>query len=457
MLPKKWPQKLVDLNVETLKDEDLQWADMIFLSAMIIQKKSAQEIVQRAKEFGKPVVAGGALFTTGWEAFADQIDHLVLGEAEETLPLFLKDLKESQAKRIYQSERFPDIRKVAIPQWNLIDRRKYVSMALQVSRGCPFNCEFCDIVRLNGRVPRMKTKNQVIKELNALYDWGWRGGVFFVDDNFIGNKVKLQKEILPAIINWQKVKKQPFLFNTQVSINLADEPELMDLMIKAGFVTLFIGIESPNIESLKECNKFQNQNRDLVAVVKRLQNVGFEVQGGFIVGFDSDTPSIFQKQIEFIQKSGIVTAMVGLLGALPKTRLYQRLKEAGRLLKEPSGSNTLLELNFKPKMSKKTLLEGYQKIMRTVYSPPQYYQRVKTFLRQYRPPLRKTPKFHFYYIRVLFSSLWLLGLKYKGRRHFWKLIFWSLFCRPSTLPYAIGSSITGIHFRKLFSEEKKGN
>ena len=454
MLPKRWQKKLIDMNIETLNDEDLQEADMIFLSAMIIQKESTLQVIERAKKFGKPVVAGGALFTTGWEAFTHQIDHLVLGEAEETLPLFLKDLKKGKAKRIYQSPNFPDIRQTMIPDWQLIDIRKYVSMCLQVSRGCPFNCEFCDIVRLNGRVPRIKTKNQVIKELEALYHRGWRGGVFFVDDNFIGNKIKLQKEILPAIIEWQKKKRQPFLFNTQVSINLVDEPELMDLMIKAGFMTIFIGIESPNLESLKECNKFQNQNRDLVASVKKLQNAGFEVQGGFIVGFDSDTPAIFQRQIEFIQKSGIVTAMVGLLGALPKTRLYQRLKETGRLLKEPSGSNTLLELNFTPKMGQKKLLEGYQKIMKTVYSPQEYYQRVKTFLREFRPPLRKVPKFHFYYLKLLFSSFWLLGLRYNGRRHFWKLIFWSLFRRPKTFPQAIGFSITGIHFRRLHQNWK---
>ncbi len=453
LLPKNWKKKLVDMNIESLKDEDLEWADMVFLSAMIIQKKSVLEVIERAKRWSKPVVAGGPLFTTGWENFTNKIDHLVLGEAEQTLPAFLKDLKKGRAKKIYQSDKFPDIHKSPLPQWNLIDIKKYVSMCLQVSRGCPFNCEFCDIVRLNGRVPRMKSKNQVIKELEALYQWGWRGGVFFVDDNFIGNKIRLQKEILPAIIDWQKKHRQPFLFNTQVSINLAEEPELMDLMIKAGFTTVFVGIETTNIESLKECNKFQNQNRDLLAAVKRLQNTGFEVQGGFIVGFDSDTPSIFQRQIEFIQKSGIVTAMVGLLGALPKTRLYQRLKEAGRLLKEPSGSNTLLELNFVPKMNKKTLLEGYQRVVKTLYSPKEYYQRVKTFLREFRPPMKKrrlTPKFHFYYLKALFGSFWLAGLRYKGRRYFWELFFWSLFRRPSGLPYVIGSSITGFHFRRLF-------
>ncbi len=451
MLPKRWQKKLIDMNVEALKEEDIQWADMVFLSAMIVQKDSVKEVIKKVQELGKPIVAGGPLFTTGWEEFTKNVDYLILGEAEENLVKFLADLKKGKAKKIYQVKNFPDIRKAVIPQWNLIGQTRYTSMCLQVSRGCPFNCEFCDIVRLNGRVPRVKPKKRVIKELESLYQWGWRGGLFFVDDNFIGNKIKLEKEILPAIIEWQEKRRRPFSFITQASINLSDEPKLMDLMIKAGFTTIFVGIESPNIESLKECSKFQNQGRDLVGAVKRLQNAGFEVQGGFIVGFDSDTPSIFQRQIDFIQKSGIVTAMVGLLNALPKTRLYQRLQEAGRLVNETSGNNTVSGgLNFKPKMNKKTLLDGYQRIMKTLYSPQEYYQRIKTFLREFQPPLRKTPKFHFYHLKALVASFWLLGLKYKGRRHFWKLIFWSLFRRPSGLPYVIGSSITGIHFRRLY-------
>jgi len=454
MLPKKWEKKLVDLNVEILKDEDILNADLVFLSAMIVQKESTKEVINRIKSLGKKIVVGGPLFTTGWEEFTESVDHLVLGEAEDTLIKFLKDLKAGKAKKIYEVSNFPDIRKAVVPQWSLIDKRRYTSMCLQVSRGCPFNCEFCDIVRLNGRVPRIKTKRQIVNELDALRQWGWRGELFFVDDNFIGNKAKLEKEILPLIINWQKKYHQPFLFNTQVSINLADEPKLMELMAKAGFMTIFVGIESPNIKSLEECNKFQNQNRDLVATVKILQNAGFEVQGGFIVGFDSDTPAIFQRQIEFIQKSGIVTAMVGLLSALPKTRLYQRLKEAGRLIKESSGSNTSLDLNFVPKMDKKILVDGYKKIMTTIYSPKEYYQRVKTFLKEFRPPSKRrlTPQFHFYYLKALFASFWLLGVRYKGRRYFWKLIFWSLFKRPAMLPYAIGSSITGIHFRQLYQD-----
>lgn len=455
MLPARWEKKLVDMNVEKLKAEDINWADMVLISAMIIQKESVKEVIKRIKCLNKPIVAGGPLFTTGWEEFTDDVDHLVLGEAEENFNEFLNDLNSGKARRIYEVKNFPDIHKAVVPKWNLIDKKYYNSMCLQISRGCPFNCEFCDIVRLNGRIPRIKTRKQIIDELEALYQWGWRGGVFFVDDNFIGNKVKLEKEILPAIIEWQKKRHQPFLFNTQVSIDLADKPELISMMVKAGVTTLFIGIESPDKNSLEECNKLQNKNRDLVSSVKKLQNAGFEVQGGFIVGFDNDKPSIFQSQIDFIQKSGIVTAMVGLLNALPKTRLYQRLKDAGRLVEESSGSNTVSELNFKPKMDRHTLVEGYKNIMRTIYSPKEYYQRVKTFLREFKPPFRKAPKFGLYHMKALFYSLWLSGVRYEGQRYYWALLLWSLFRRPTTIPYVIGSSITGIHFNKLYLQGNK--
>ena len=459
LLPAKWEKKLIDMNVEDLKDEDILWADLVFISAMIVQKESVKELIERVKALGKKVVAGGPLFTTDWKEYTSLADYLVLGEAEAALPLFLKDLKKGRLKKTYAVDKFPDLKKAVIPDYRLINLKKYFSLCLQYSRGCPFNCEFCDIVRLNGRVPRYKTKGQILKELENLYRLGWRENVFFVDDNFIGNKVAVKKELLPAIIEWQKKRKNPFGFITQTSINLADDMELIRLMVKAGFATVFIGIETPNPKSLEECRKQQNQNRDLLAAVKKIQNGGLEVQAGFIVGFDHDSPSIFKKQIEFIQKSGIVTAMVGLLSALPETRLYQRLKEAGRLIKESSGSNTSLDLNFVPKMDKKVLVDGYKKIMTTIYSPKEYYQRVRTFLREFKPPLRKVPKFHFYYLKALFASFWLLGVRHRGRRYFWKLIFWSLFRRPKTFPQAIGFSITGIHFRRLYFEqsEKQGS
>ncbi len=450
MLPRKWEKKMIDMNTVKLLDKDVDWADIVFISAMIAQKESAKEVIKKVKYLKKPIVAGGPLFTTGWEEFIDDVDHLILGEAEENLGEFLNDLNLRKARKVYKVKKFPDIQKSVTPQWDLINKRSYNSMCLQISRGCPFNCEFCDIVKLNGRLPRTKNKKQVIDELEALYLWGWRGNVFFVDDNFIGNKSGLIKEILPAIIKWQDKRRQPFVFNTQVSIDLVDKPELIDLMVRAGISTLFIGIESPDIKSLKECNKSQNENRDLVAAVKKLQNAGFIVQGGFIVGFDSDKPTIFQSQIEFIQASGIVTAMVGLLNALPKTKLYKRLKNTGRLIDRSSGINTAADLNFKPKMDKNTLIEGYKKIMETLYSPKEYYQRVKTFLREFKPPSRKMKKLSICDIKALLSSIWFSGILYEGKRHYWALIFWSLFKKPAAIPYVIQSSITGIHFNKLY-------
>ena len=449
MLPNNWEKKLIDMNTDVLKDEHIKWADYIFISAMIVQKESARKVIDRVKKFKKPVVAGGPLFTTGWEEFAD-VDHIFLGEVEEIFSDFIADLDKGKPKKIYSGNQFPDIKNTIIPDWSLIKINNYNSMCIQLSRGCPFNCEFCDVVLLNGRKPRIKSKGQLIKELEALYRQGWRAGVFFVDDNFIGNKALLKKIFLPAIIKWQEKRRYPFSFNTQVSIDLADDEELMQLMAKAGFTSVFIGIETPDSDGLEECGKIQNKNRDLIKSIKAIQNNGMEVQGGFIVGFDSDKSSIFQRQIEFIQKSGIVTAMVGLLTALPKTRLYQRLKEANRLLKNSTGDNTKAEvLNFIPRMDKEVLLNGYRKVVSTIYSPKVYYERVKTFLREYRPVKTKMPKIRIYHIRALISSIWLLGIKQKGRLYFWNLILWSLFRRPSLLPHAIGFSLAGIHFRAV--------
>jgi radical SAM superfamily enzyme YgiQ (UPF0313 family) len=448
MLPKNWQLKLVDMNVSKLKDKDIEWADMIMMSAMIVQKKSVKELIPKFKSFGKKIVAGGPLFTTGFEEFKN-IDCLMLGEGEETLKYFLKDLKNKKLKKIYKAKTFPTITKTVAPKWDLINLKKYNSMSIQYSRGCPFNCEFCDIVRLNGRVPRLKLISQIINELNVLYKKGWRDPVFFVDDNFIGNKEKLKKEILPAIIKWQKQKDHPFVFNTQASVNLADDEELMKLMVESGFRTVFVGIETPDTNGLEECGKFQNKNRSLLETVKKMQLAGLEVQAGFILGFDSDTPTIFQRQIDFIQKSGIVTAMVGLLTASPMTRLYYRLKETGRLLTESTGNNTSTELNFIPKMDKKLLVNGYKKVMTTIYEPKEYYQRVKTFLRELQFPVKTKFRFHKYQIRALFGSFWFAGIQSKARAEYWKLLFWSLFKKPKCFSYVITYSLMEIHFRKV--------
>lgn len=451
MLPEEWEKKLVDMNVTILNDKDLEWADLVFISATYVQKKSVKEIISRCKKMGVKIVAGGPLFTTEYEEFSD-IDHFVLNEAEITLPPFLEDLKNGCAKYIYTSNQWADIKKTPIPLWELINMKKYAIMDIQYSRGCPFNCEFCDITLLYGHMPRTKDKGQVVAELESLYSRGWRDGVFFVDDNFIGNKRKLKKEILPAIAKWMEQKGHPFSFGTQTSIDLSDDEELMQLMVKAGFDTVFVGIETPEEESLSECGKFQNKNRDLIACVKKIQKFGLKVQGGFIVGFDNDPLSIFETQIEFIQKSGIVTAMVGLLNAPRGTKLYQRLEKENRLLKDVSGDNTDCSINFIPKMDYDTLINGYRKILSTIYSPAYYYERVKKFLKEYKPLQKKIFRFRFNYLGTFFKSILYLGIIGKGRVHYWKLFFGTTFRCPRLFPLAMTFAIYGFHFREIFEK-----
>jgi len=448
MLPESWEKKLVNMNIARLNDSDIKWADYVFISAMVVQKESVKEVVARCNHLGTKIVAGGPLFTAGFEEF-DGIDHFVLGEAEVTLPPFLKDLEKGQAQFIYASDERPDISATPIPLWSLIDMKQYSTMNLQYSRGCPYDCDFCDIIILNGRTPRTKSKEQLISELDSLYEQGWRGGLFIVDDNFIGNKKKLKTEILPALIEWRKRKRYPFALLTEVSINLADDEELMRLMVAAGFDVVFVGIETPNDESLVECTKYQNQNRDLVASVQKLQEFGLEVQGGFIVGFDSDPESIFQAQINFIQRSGIVTAMVGLLNAPTGTRLYQRLKEEGRLLSSSSGNNTDFSLNFIPKMDHDKLIMGYKHILDTIYSPKEYYERIRTFFQVYKPPRATAGKVQSHQIKAFFRSIWFLGITGKGKKHYWRLFISYLIKSPPKFARFILLSIYGYHFRKV--------
>jgi radical SAM superfamily enzyme YgiQ (UPF0313 family) len=451
MLPGQWYKKLVDMNVNQLKDKDIKWADYVFISAMVVQQDSAREVIARCNKLNTRVVAGGPLFTTGYEDYKG-VDHFILGEAEVTIPPFLKDLEKSCPRPIYSSKERPDIILTPIPLWSLIKMKHYSSMNIQYSRGCPYNCDFCDIIMLNGHKPRTKTGEQILSELEVLYQRGWRGSVFMVDDNFIGNKRKLKSEILPTIIEWRKGKKHPFDLFTEASINLADDEELVKLMTDAGFSTVFIGIETPNEESLAECAKSQNMNRDMVASIKKIQNFGIEVQGGFIVGFDSDPLSIFKSQISFIQDSGIVTAMVGLLNAPPGTRLYQRLMKENRILKTSSGNNTDCSLNFIPKMNYETLIQGYRHILKTIYTPKQYYERIKLFMREYKPRQKIAGRLKLQHIKALVKSIWFLGLRENGRWYYWKLFVSTLIKQPRKFPLSISLSVYGYHFRKVLEE-----
>ncbi|NLC67856.1 MAG: DUF4070 domain-containing protein [Clostridiaceae bacterium] len=452
MLPGHWEKKLVDMNVSELKDADILWADYVFISAMVIQRESARQVIDRCKALGVKTVAGGPLFTSSCEDYND-VDHILLNEGETTLPQFINDLKNGTTRHLYKPEGWADMEKTPCPSWNLIDMKKYASMNIQYSRGCPYNCDFCNITVLFGRNPRTKKASQLLSELDALYEAGWRGGVFFVDDNFIGNKKKLKDEILPALINWMEKKKYPFSFLTEASINLADDEELMQLMVKAGFDTVFIGIETPDENSLVECNKFQNKGRDLLGCVKKMQRHGLQVQGGFIVGFDNDNITTFEKMVKFIQESGIVTAMVGLLNAPKGTKLYKRLVGEGRLLHDMSGDNTGFTINFIPRMNFELLINGYKQIVNTIYSPKHYYDRVITFLKEYNPIMKGVKKIKLIDITAFFRSVVRLGIIGRERYYYWKLFFWSLFRRPRLFPLAISLSIYGFHFRKVFENK----
>ena len=449
LLPEMWEKRLLDMNVEALHDEDLKWADYVFISAMVIQKKSAREVINRCKELGVKTVAGGPLFSCD-ESEYDNVDHLFLNEGELTVPEFLEDLENGCPKHIYKTSDWADLVKTPVPLWRLVNIKKYATLNIQYSRGCPFNCEFCNITTLFGHVPRTKLAHQLIRELDVMFERGWRGGVFFVDDNFIGNQKKLKHEILPALIEWMQEKGYPFSFQTEASINLADDDELMELMVKAGFNTVFIGIETISEDSLAECNKLQNKNRDLANCIRKILHHGLQVQGGFIVGFDSDEEKIFNGMIKFIQETGIVTAMVGLLNAPKGTLLYKRLEGEGRIKEDFSGSNTDLSINFSPRMDMNTLISGYKYIVSTIYSPKYYYERVIKFLKEFCPAKLGKAHLGLREIGAFLKANVKLGFIGEERRYYWKLFFWSLFKQPKSFPLAITFSIYGYHFRKIF-------
>ncbi|HEX8775977.1 MAG TPA: B12-binding domain-containing radical SAM protein [Pyrinomonadaceae bacterium] len=448
LLPEGWEKRLVDLNIERLKASDIEWADMVFLTAMLVQKDSLRSVVRRCKEMGKRVVIGGPYVTTNTESLPDA-DHIFLGEAETTLPEFVADLERGEAKRLYQAAERPPLSITPIPDFGLAEIKRYSAMSVQYSRGCPFNCEFCDIIEIYGRVPRTKSIEQMMAELDALRSTGWSGMVFIVDDNFIGNKRNVKK-LLPALAEWQERNGRPFEFLTEASVNLADDDDLLDGMRSAGFDHVFLGIETPVEESLIEAQKKQNIRGNLLDSVRKIQSYGMEVMGGFIVGFDTDPEDIFERQINFIRDSAIPLAMVGLLTALPDTQLWRRLKSEGRLLAESAGNNTSIDLNFVTKMDAGRLIEGYKSVLQTIYKPSEYYQRALESLRRVPPA---GPRPHHYSaidgLLALSRMTLKLGILDSERREFWRYFRRAAAEHRAKFMEAMRLAAMGYHFRKI--------
>jgi radical SAM superfamily enzyme YgiQ (UPF0313 family) len=447
MLPRQWERRLVDMNVRRLKGTDIEWADIVFVSAMIVQKDSLERVVEMCKAKAKRVVVGGPYVSTSAEHLPEA-DHIFVGEAETTLPEFLHDLELGIARRTYEAPERPALTATPVPDFRLAELSRYSAMSVQYSRGCPFQCEFCDIIEIYGRIPRTKTNEQMLAELDALRSTGWRGLVFIVDDNFIGNKRNV-KRLLPELIEWSDAHGRPFSFITEASVNLAEDDALLDMMRRANFRRVFLGIETPVEESLKEAQKGQNTRRDLLESVRKIQRYGMEVMAGFIVGFDNDPADIFERQINFIRESAIPLAMVGLLTALPDTQLWRRLKKEGRLLRESLGNNTECSLNFIPRMDTARLIEGYQRIVRTIYSPAEYYQRALDCLShltqgpepRYSTPLGDVKAF----VRIALA----LGVRDHARVEFWRYMKRTLISHRQNFAHAVTLAAMGYHFRKL--------
>ena len=448
LLPRDCERRLVDLNIERLKDSQIEWADMVFITGMLTQKVSLHEVVQRCKRLGKKIVLGGPYVTSTIEELPDA-DHIFQGEAETTLPQFFIDLERGEAKRTYKAPERPPMAITPIPDFALANLKKYSCMSLQYSRGCPFSCEFCDIIEIYGRVPRTKSNQQILAEFDALNRLGWRGPLFIVDDNFIGNK-KNVRLLLPEIIEWQRKNGFPFSLLTEASVNLADDEDLLTAMKDAGFRRVFLGIETPVEESLKEAQKSQNRG-NLLDSVRRIQNHGMEVMAGFIVGFDNDPEDIFERQIEFIRESAIPMAMVGMLNALPDTQLWKRLEREGRLLgADATGNNTIATVNFIPRMDVDTLVKGYQRIMRTIYTPKEYYRRALESLQRVPQDFPEAHQYHGFkavtaFLRVAFK----LGVLDAERREFWRFFIRAARTHHDRMVELLRHAAMAYHFRKL--------
>ena len=453
-LPGQWPCRLVDLNIEELDDEVLAWADVVLVGGMLVQSESMLDVVRRAKAQSCRVVVGGPAATTAGELFAEA-DAVFAGEVEERMDQLVEAMVaeggDGLPHRLSRVDGdLPSMSAVPVPRYDLLRWRSYMSMSIQYSRGCPFGCEFCDVIQIFGRKPRVKSSEQVLAELQAIYDLGFRGSIFFVDDNFIGNR-RAVRQLLPLLARWQEERHRPFDLYTEASVNLASDGELMTEMVAAGFRSVFVGIETPSPEALREAGKLQNLKLDLHQAVERLTRAGLEVMGGFIVGFDHDTPAAIEALIRFIQEAPIPLAMVGLMMALPGTDLWHRLEREGRLRGRPSGDQ-FARPNFEPLIDEVELLRGYESLIAHLYDPDHYYERCQRFI----DLVGRTPAGGHQPVAdtlAFVRGTWAVGVKSRNRWRFWKLMARALVRSPHVVRHAFVDAVRGEHMIRYSQQD----
>jgi len=420
MLPPDWELRLIDRNVCFEADEDWQWCDMVILSAMIIQKQDFRELIQKGVRLGKKVAVGGP-FSTSVPEFALEAgaDYLILDEGECTIPMFLEALDRGEEKGIFRATEKPDVTQTPIPRFDLLDLDAYMAITVQFSRGCPFQCEFCDIINLFGRKPRTKTPQQMLSELEVLYQMGWRRYIFLVDDNFVGNK-RNAKLFLRALIPWMEERNYPFSLITEASLNLAEDEELIQLMVKAGFTKVFLGIETPDVESLIGIQKEQNTRHSLIESCDKITQGGLQIMSGFILGFDGEKAGAGERIQQFIQETGIPQAHLMLLQALHGTQMWNRLKQEDRLIDGLSITHQTSMMNFKPTRPIEEIVREYIDCFWNLYEPLPYLKRTFRHFRNIkgnRPKISR--KFTWHEIRFLQSLFWRQGVIRSTRFHFW--------------------------------------
>lgn len=452
ILGEEYSYRLVDLNVRPLQESDLEWAEMVMVSAMIVQRESMHEVIGRCNKAGVTVVAGGPYPTSCYEEI-EGVDHFVLGEGECSIPAFRKDLERGELKPFYNPEERPEMASVPVPRFDLCELEAYDTFPLQFSRGCPFDCEFCDIVSLFGHRMRTKSPAQFVREMEAAYQTGFRGSLFIVDDNFIGNR-RRTKELLRAVVPWQEERGYPFNLSTEASVDLAEDEELLELMAASGFTMVFLGLETPVADSLEAIGKRQNMRRSMVASVHRIQRAGIEVTGGFIMGFDSDPSDVAERQMKFIEELSIPTAMVGLLMALPNTRLWTRLQKEGRILFRSQGNNTHdVEFNFEPRLPKEELAEGYRRVLHHIYTPRNYFARCLSLLRRFPRQISKcstdsSSSVNEREVAAFLRSLLRQGFSSYGHWYWWYLLR-AITLRPRLVVTIVTLAVRGHHFFKI--------